>query len=298
MTASGLRTVDFGTPSNNDALSVRFGIREGVFERLGIDLRVRTLFGGPAIAAAFDSGEIGIGSLGSPSGLVPLAAGARFKVVGSGCRQAAHMYLGVRKSVSSYAELKGCRIGVLSIGSCPSWIVHRMLRCHGLDPGKDVQLVALHDRYPRIIELVESGELDACLVTEPNLSIGESRELLDVWAAAYEAPYLPRFQWIVRVANEQLLHRDPELVATVLAGCNASAQLAVEHCEPFVHFVAHYYGVEPSAVQAGMRRELPRYQVNGTLDLDGLELAVDLMHELGGIEQKLVLESFCDLQFQ
>jgi NitT/TauT family transport system substrate-binding protein len=298
MSSSALRTVEFGTPSNNDALSVRFGISEGVFERLGVDLRMRTLFGGPAIADAFDSGEIGIGSLGSPSGLVPISAGARFKVVGSGCRQAAHMYLGVRKEIGSYAELKGCRIGVLSIGSCPSWIVHRMLQGHGLDQDTDVALVPLHDKYPKIIDLIAEGELDACLVTEPNLSIGESRGLLDVWAAAYEAPYLPRFQWIVRVANEQLLQHEPELVEAVLGGCNASARMAASRGEAFVHFVADYYGVDAEAVRAGVGRELSRYQLDGTLDLDGLGLAVDMMHELGGIQRKLELESFCDLRFQ
>ena len=78
--SSSLRHVVFGTPSNNDALTIRFGCQQGVFERRGIDLELKTLFGGPAIADAFHSGTIEVGSLGSPSALVPMSKGARFQV--------------------------------------------------------------------------------------------------------------------------------------------------------------------------------------------------------------------------
>lgn len=296
--SSELRKVVFGTPSNNDALSVRFGCEQGIFEPLGIDLEFKTLFGGPAIAEAFDSGTIGIGSLGSPSGLVPMANGARFKVVASGCRQGAHMYLGVRKGIADYSALRGRRIGVLSIGSCPSWIVHKILTHHGLDPNRDVELVALHDDYPEIIEWVANGQLDGCLATEPNLAIGEARGILDIWAAAYEPQYLPNFQWIVRVANEALLARDPDLVRAVLEGCNIASRLAHDEPTAFGDFVADYYGTSRSAVTAALSRELPRYQTEGQLDLAGMEMAVDMMYQLGGIDRRLPIRSFCDLRFQ
>ena len=109
------------------------------------------------------------------------------------------MYLGVRVGVDDWTALRGSRIGVLSIGSCPSWIVQKILTVHGLDPVRDVELVALHEAYPQIVDWVANGQLDACLVTEPNLSIGEALGVLKIWAAAYEPPYLPDFQWIVRV---------------------------------------------------------------------------------------------------
>ena len=40
------------------ALTVRFGIENGIFEAEGLDLRMKVVFGGPEIAAAFDSGEV------------------------------------------------------------------------------------------------------------------------------------------------------------------------------------------------------------------------------------------------
>lgn len=295
---SALKKVRYGVPSGNDALTVRFGIEQGIFETEGLDLSMQIVFGGPPLAAAFDSGEIAIGSLGSPSGIPAMAAGKRFRIIASGCRQKPHMFLGVRKDIRSYQELKGKRIGVLSIGSCPSWIVRKMLAHHGLDPDVDIELVPLLDDYPRIIEIMKEGGIDACLATEPNLSIGEDDDVLNIWAAAYDERYLPRFQWIVRVANLDLIEQDPTLIEAVLRGCQRSAHHANGNIEAFSGFVAKYYGTNQRSAERAMRRELALYQLDCTLDMVGLQNSVDMLHELGGIDRPRNAAEFTDMRFQ
>ncbi|MEM9359854.1 MAG: ABC transporter substrate-binding protein [Pseudomonadota bacterium] len=291
------KSIAYGVPSGNDALTVRFGIEEGVFADEGLDLSIKTVFGGPEIAAAFDEGAAPVGSLGSPSGLPAMAAGKRFRIVASGCRQQAHLYLGVRKSIADYEGLRGKRIGLLSIGSCPSWIVHKMLAGHGLDAAKDVTLVPLHDQYPRIIELMSEGAIDACLVTEPNLAIGEERDILNVWAAGYEDAYLPDFQWIVRVANTDFIEREPETVRAVLSGCRKSAHHAADNRDAFTRFVARHYEASESAVRRAMGREFPRYQLDCTIDMAGLKRSIDMLYELGGIDRTRSPDEFTYLRF-
>ena len=61
------------------------------------------------------------------------------------------------------------------------------------------------------------------MIADPNVAIGEERGVLDFWAAGYEAPYLPNYQWIVRVARDALIDREPNLVRAVLRGCHKSA---------------------------------------------------------------------------
>lgn len=293
-----LRQIKYGVPSGNDALTVRFGIEQGIFEEEGLDLSTQIIFGGPELAAAIHSGELPLGSLGSPSGIPAMAAGKRFRIIASGCRQKAHLYLGVRKDIADYAQLKGKRIGLLSIGSCPSWIVHKMLSQHGLNGDTDVTLVPLFDAYPHIIDIMERGEIDACLVTEPNLSIGEDRNILNVWAAGYEAAYLPDFQWIVRVANCDFMEREPDVVAAVLRGCRRAAHHAVAHRDAFCRFVATCYGTSPEVVERAMDREMPHYQLDCELDLPGLQSAIDMLLELGGIKHRLQPTDITDLRFQ
>lgn len=293
-----LRKIEYGVPSGNDALTVRFGIAAGIFADEGLDLSIRTIFGGPEIAAAFDSGDVPIGSLGSPSGIPGMASGGRFRIIASGCRQQAHLYLGVGNHVTSYEQLKGKRIGLLSIGSCPSWIVHKILSQNGLDAGSDVTLVPLHDAYPRIIDLMEEGHIDACLVTEPNLAIGEDRGILSVWAAGYESQYLPRFQWIVRVANANFIEHEPDVVAAVLRGCSRSAHHAVHNINAFSEFVAGLYGASEDAVRSAMAREVPRYQLDCEIDMTGLQNAIDMLLELGGIDRAIAPADLVDLRFR
>jgi NitT/TauT family transport system substrate-binding protein len=295
---AGLRKIEYGLPSGNDALTVRLGIEKGIFEAEGLDLSARIIFGGPELAAAYDTGEIPIGGIGSPSGLNAIAAGKRFRVIGSGCRQRAHMFLGVRKGIHGYQELRGKRLGLLSIGSCPSWIVRKILIHNGLDPDEDVILVPLGEEYPRIVEILEEGRIDAFLATEPNLSIGEDRGVLDIWAAAYEAPYLPHFQWIVRVANTDFIEREPDVVAAVLRGCQRAAHYAASHMDEFAAFVAKLYGTNEQAARRAVARELPLYQLDCQLDMPGLQASLDMLHEFGGIERPMQAEDFTDLRFQ
>jgi len=295
---SQLRKIKYGVPSGNDALTVRFGIEQGLFEAEGLDLAMEVVFGGPQIAAAFDSGDVPIGSLGSPSGIPAMTAGKKFRIIASGCRQKAHLYLGVRKGIKNYQELKGKRIGLLSIGSCPSWIVHKMLAQHGLDANRDVTLVPLFEQYTRIIEIMQDGGIDACLVTEPNLAIGEDRNILDVWAAGYEEAYLPEFQWIVRVANTDFIEREPQVINAVLRACRKSAHHAAANRDAFCQFVAAYYDTNVQAVSRAMDREMPRYQLDCELDLPGLQNAIDMLHELGGIDHRMTPADFTDLRFQ
>lgn len=59
------------------------------------------------------------------------------------------------------------------MSASPDWVARKILMRHGLEPDTDVTFVPLLDRYPRIIEDMAEGGIDACMVMEPHLSIGE-----------------------------------------------------------------------------------------------------------------------------
>tara|TARA_B100000676_G_scaffold290274_1_gene323616 strand:- start:1334 stop:2245 length:912 start_codon:yes stop_codon:yes gene_type:complete len=295
---SALKKVAYGAPTDKSADTIRFGIENGLFEEEGLDLSVKVVFGGPEIAAAYSSGALQIGEMGSPPAINAIAAGAPFKIVSSGCRRRAHMFLGVRKGIDSFQGLKGKRLGLLGLGSCPHWIARKMLTQHGLAPDADITFVPLLERYPRIVEILEAGEIDACIAMEPNLSIGEEKGLLDVWAAGFDAPYLPDFQWEVRVARADLIERDPELVAAVMRGSRRAAHLAAKNPDDFAAFAARQFGISEAAVRRALNREASHYHLDGQIDLAGLQVAVDMQHELGGIDRPMQAAEFTDLRFQ
>lgn len=292
-----LRKVEYGTPTDKCAITVQLGIRKGIFEAEGLDLSVRTVFGGPQIAEAYDSGALEIGEMGSPPAANAIAAGKAFKIVGSGVRRKAHMFFAVKKGIKSYEELKGKKIGMLGIGSCPDWIMQKILRKEGVDP-QLVEFVPLLDEYPRVVDIVAEGRVDACLAIEPNISIGEHRGILDYWVPAFDEQYLPRYQWIVHIARNELIARDPELVRSVLRGCQRSAHYAAEHINELAQIGAELYGTTEEVMRSAIDRELPHFHLDGRVDMEGLQKSVDLQFELGGIPKKMKAEDFVDLRFQ
>jgi ABC-type nitrate/sulfonate/bicarbonate transport system substrate-binding protein len=293
-----LTKVEYGVPTDKCAIAARLGVERGIFEDEGLDLSVKIVFGGPEIAEAYESGALCIGEMGSPPAINAIAAGKPFTIIGSGCRRRAHMFLGVRAGINSFEELRGKRLGLLGLGSCPDWIARKMLIREGLDPDKDIVFVPLLDQYPRIIEIMEEGGIDACLASEPNLSVGEEKGLLTVWAAGYDAPYLPDYQWIVRVARTDLIERDPELVAAVLRGCRRSAHYAAGHVDEWVAFAAGQYGISEAAARRAVERELPHFHLDCHIDMAGLQNSVDMQHELAGIAHPMRADEFVDLRFQ
>jgi len=292
-----LRTVQYGAPTDKCAITVRLGAEAGIFEEEGLDLSVEVVFGGPEIAAAYDSGALEIGEFGSPPAINAIAAGKRFKIVGSGCRQRAHLYFCVAKGIDGYDALKGKRVGVLGIGSCSDWITRKIVSHHGLDPDRDIEIVPLLKNYPRVVDLVADGSLDACLITEPSVAIGEERGVFEFWAAGYEDAYLPDYQWIVRVARDELIERDPDFVRAVLRGCRKSAHYAATHTDEWVALAARQYGASEAAARRAVERELPHFQLDCQIDMPGLQAAAELQHALGGIIDPVRAEELVDLRF-
>src|ERR1700681_4599231 len=84
--------VEYGVPTDKCALQLRLGIEKGFFREEGLDFALKVVFGGPEIAAEFDSGRLKIGELGTPPGLTAIARGSRFKIVGSSVRRGAVQY--------------------------------------------------------------------------------------------------------------------------------------------------------------------------------------------------------------
>ena len=82
-----------------------------------------------------------IGS-GSPLAILqPVLSGADITIIGSHVRQD-HYGMGVASSISAVKDLKGKKVAVSALGSRSDLIARVILRRAGLDPGKDVNIVA------------------------------------------------------------------------------------------------------------------------------------------------------------
>ena len=142
-----------------------------------------------------DSGELQIGEIGTPPATTALANGARFRILGSGVRRRALQYIVVSPAIHSWVDLKGKSIGALSKGSCSYWFARLVLERQGINPDADVELVGLGPRYANVVDLIQSGELQAAIISEPNIAIGEGRGVLRILKALTEPEFCPTMQW-------------------------------------------------------------------------------------------------------
>jgi NitT/TauT family transport system substrate-binding protein len=289
--------IEYGIPTDKEALQVRLGIDRGFFREEGLDLQLKVVFGGPEIARAYDTGALKIGELGSPPATTAIARGARFRIVGSGVRRRAVQYLVAAASIGSWNDFRGRTLAALSIGSCSYWFMREVLQRHDLDPDKDVSIVGLGDAYPRVIEEFRTGALAGAVLSEPNVSIGEEAGVFRVMQALTDAAYCPGMQWGVVVASPATLTREPDLIRAVLRGCRKSYRYAAEHLDEWVAFGADYFGIARETMAKSIGRERQGLELDCEVDMAGLQQAIDLQVRLGAIARPMQAESMVDLRY-
>jgi ABC-type nitrate/sulfonate/bicarbonate transport system substrate-binding protein len=289
--------LDYGIPTDKIEAELRFGIAKGFFRAEDIDLSLQVVFGGPEIAAMYDSGALKIGGIGSPPATTALANGARFKIIGSGVRRHALQYLVVNSSISSWTDFRGKSVGVLSYGSCSYWFGRFVLQRNEIDPDHDVNLIGLGERYRNVVDLVETNELQGAVISELNVSIGEYRGAFRIMKALTEPEYCPTMQWMVTVANNKMIEKEPSLVAAVLRAARRSYRYAAEHQEEFAQFCADYYGVDATTMLRAIDREANNLHYDCEVDVAGLQLTIDLQRRLGAFEVPMAAADIVDLRF-
>lgn len=290
--------LEYGVPTDRSGINVRFGIEKGFFAEDGMDVSIREIFGGPEIAAAYDSGDLKIGELGTPPGVTAIGRGQRFKIVGSGMPRGIGLFFLVRADVNDWSHLRGETLGALSIGSCSYWYLREMLTQNGLDPDSDVTIRGLGKDYPRQFELLERREIAALLSPEPNGTIGESRGLIRSWGNVLDLADVPDMQWSIQVANDEFLRDEPDVVRRFLRVAQRASRYLGNHPEEWIAFNASLFGLPHDLTAKSVARERPTLHFDGQLDLAGLDRAIALQHHLGAIESVLPRSHFVAEGFQ
>jgi NitT/TauT family transport system substrate-binding protein len=291
-----MQHLEYGVPSDKVGLDIRFGIEKGFFAQESIDLAVRVVFGGPEIAAQYESGELKIGEIGTPPATTAIAQGATFKIVGSGVRRRALQYFVVRPEISDWPDLKGKSVGALSKGSCSYWFARLVLDSHGVNPDTEAHLIGLGSKYADVVSLLKRGELHGAVISEPNISMGETAGALRVMKALTEPDYCPTMQWMVVVANRDFLANSSDLVAAILRASRRSYHYVAKHPKEFADFCAAYLKTDAATILTSIERERGDMHYDCEVDMDGLDLAIELQRRLGAFDRPIRAADLVDLR--
>lgn len=138
---------------------VWYAFEKGVFKDNGLDVDLQSINGGAQTSAALLANQVQIAQFGGAEALSANAGGADLVLVAN----LAPVYpykLYAQKSITNIAGLKGKKVGVSNAGGSSDIATRAALKAAGLDPDKDVTIVAVGSHANRTAALL-AGSIDA-----------------------------------------------------------------------------------------------------------------------------------------
>jgi len=274
-----MQKVVWGAPSFwIERFPLYWGIDQGFFAKQGIALDIWYSYGGPELARAVSKGQIHIGEMGLPPFVTAYRQGLRAKIIGSSVIQQLDHYLAARPNFATIADLAGCRIGILSAGSCDDYFIRKILTVHDIDPDGDVELMPLGEDYGKL-DLLVDGRVDAAFVVEPQLSRGEHEGLLRVIDRV--ADYYPHYQWGIILASEAWLNHQGDLAGRLMHAFRQACRSIKDRPGQTTDLGSRVFGVAPEVFERALQRDLPRWETDARLDMAGLQSALEVQETMG-----------------
>jgi len=136
-----------------------YAFEKGIFKENGLEVDMQAISGGAQTSAALLANQIQIAQFGGSEALSANAAGADLVVVANMAPVYPYI-LYAQKSIKTLADLKGKKVGVSNKGGSSDIATRAALTANGLDPNKDVQIVAVGSHANRTAALL-NGSIDA-----------------------------------------------------------------------------------------------------------------------------------------
>lgn len=166
--------IEIGMLKLTSSAPLFIALEKGFFEEEGLDASATWFEAAQPISVATAGGDVQVGATGITASLYNMVAGGEKLVIvaDKGREQEGYSSSAVLvpndSSVATIAGLKGKKIGITQTGSTYHYMAGRLLEEHGLTTD-DVELVPLNS-IPGLMETLESKQVDAILLNEPNVS--------------------------------------------------------------------------------------------------------------------------------
>lgn len=272
---------------NVSFVSAGVALKKNYWKEEGLEAEVITIRP-PVSIAALASREIDYTMV---FGSVVRAAirGLPMRVVASLIDSSTHALI-ARPELKSVKELKKRIVGVGSYGSTDDVAGRMMLRHFGLDPDKDLKIVALGPDRARFVALRE-GVVDAVVVAPP--VDAEANKLgFHVLARGYEIFSLP-FVGLGSTVNK--IKEKPDEVKRAIKALVRANRFIREHREETVNILAGWGKTEQSYAGAAYDASWKVFNSDGGIPEDGLRLVIEQAKQELKLTRPVALEEVADI---
>ncbi len=241
--------------------------RTGLFRAEGLDAEVIRM-NAPVSITALANGDIGYTMI---FGSVVRAAlqGFPVRVVASLMDRPVQTLLALPQ-YKTVKDLKGRTLGVSSFGATADLVARMMIKHFGIDPEKEMKIVALGAERARFSALTQ-GIVDVVVISAPADSEGQKLGY-NVLARAYE---LFSFPFVGLGTNVKKIKESPDEVKRVLKALIKANRFIRDNREGTIQVLAEWGRTTPQLAAASYDSTAKVFNLDGSIPEDGLRRVVD-----------------------
>jgi NitT/TauT family transport system substrate-binding protein len=275
------------TNYNMSFLGAGIAVHRGFFKQEGLDGEIIRMNANIAVAA-LASGDIGYTMI---FGSIVRAAlrGLPVRVNASFIDGSTHAIL-ARPEFVSVKDLKGKTLGIQAHGASDHLAAFMIVRYHGINPEKEVKIVALGPASARLAALKE-GVVDAAVISPPGDAEGVKMGF-KVLSRAYEVFKLPFVGMGTHVRN---LRERPQEVKRVLKAMISANRYIRENREGAVNTLVQWGRVDPAHAYSSYDSTVKAFNTDGSIPESGLREVIQQAQNELGVTRQVSLDEVWDL---
>lgn len=259
----------------------------------GLRIELLTFRGGAGLAQALASDSIDVGVMALGTVINMLDSGHEVRVFYGGLSQADNEWF-ARPGISGWTELRGRRVGISQPGGFFEAMTRHVLQKHGLEAGRDVQLVAVGPS-PTALQALSAGRVDVAFLGIPAKWEAERRGFVRIGTEAREvAPEWPKNLFVAKagfVASQSarlraLLRAHVRAIRLARADAQTATQALVRHLKYEPPVAARAY----DEVARGLNER-------GAIPVAGLDAFWQLTMAAGEVTARWPVGRFVDPRF-
>ena len=276
-------------------------IEEGYFVEEGIKLELVTGFGADKVMAAVLSGDADIGFMGSESSIYAYQQGANDKVVNfAQLTQRAGNFLVSREKMPEFQweDLKGKDILGGRKGGMPEMVFEYILKQHGMDPDKDMNIDRSID-FGSTAAAFSGGQGEFSVEFEPSATALEKEGTGYVVASCgVESGYVP---YTAYSAKESYMKENPQIIQGFTNALQKGMDYVNTHTpEEIARIIQPQFKENDlDTIMTIVKRyqEQDTWKENLIFEQESFELLEDILDSAGELEKRVPYEELVNTDF-
>jgi NitT/TauT family transport system substrate-binding protein len=274
---------------NMPNLTVAMAERRGFFKEENIEVEIIRMNPNVAITA-LATGDVDYGQLfGAVVG--GAVAGLPVRIV-AGFLDNWPMTLIAQPELKTLKDLKGKTLGISSFGATPDVGARLMIKQAGIDPEKDIKILALGSDAARLTALKQ--RIVDVVVISPPADAQMERQGYKILARAYE---LFSFPYLGLGTHLKKIREKPDEIRRVIKATIRANRFIRDNRDEAVRALIAWGKVEPEFAYASYDALRNLFNADGAVPEDGLKLVIDQARRSAKVTREVAPGEVVDLSF-